>query len=279
MICRLTYDMLIDISCPKTPPATARTRAEILEHAARLFRLRGYAGTNIDDIMLAAGLTRGAFYAHFKSKDDLFAEVIRAGHGLLGRLRGASDGRRVLEGLSRQGRSRRQRAGLHPGRPGRRRRPRAPARPARLCQRPPWRDRRDGARPPRKLDADATVAAILAVGAVSLARAERRHGGSATGCCVARGGPRGLCWPEAAPASFAKAETIDGHAGKPLALVVPNALHDHAVVGPQPHQRRVLLDPADQPLGLGELVVVEATARPPSRRHRSSRRRPRGTAA
>src|SRR5260370_832727 len=35
----------------------------------------------------AAGLTRGAFYAHFTSKDDLFAEAVRAGHGLLGRLR------------------------------------------------------------------------------------------------------------------------------------------------------------------------------------------------
>src|SRR5262245_15297676 len=72
---------------PQNPSRTARTRAEILDHAARLFRLRGHAGTNIDDIMLAAGLTRGAFYAHFTSKDDLFAEAVRAGHGLLPRLR------------------------------------------------------------------------------------------------------------------------------------------------------------------------------------------------
>ena len=62
---------------PQNPARKARTRAEILDHAARLFRLRGYAGTNIDDIMLAAGLTRGAFYAHFTSKDDLFAETVR----------------------------------------------------------------------------------------------------------------------------------------------------------------------------------------------------------
>jgi AcrR family transcriptional regulator len=72
---------------PPSPGHTARVRAEILQHAARLFRLRGCAGTNIDDIMLAAGLTRGAFYAHFKSKDDLFAEVVGAGHGLLARMR------------------------------------------------------------------------------------------------------------------------------------------------------------------------------------------------
>src|ERR1700716_3068826 len=72
---------------PQNPARKARTRAEILDHAARLFRLRGHAGTNIDDIMLAAGLTRGAFYAHFTSKDDLFAEAVRAGHGLLSQLR------------------------------------------------------------------------------------------------------------------------------------------------------------------------------------------------
>jgi TetR/AcrR family transcriptional repressor of nem operon len=73
---------------PQNPARTARTRAEILDHAGRLFRLRGYAGTNIDDVMLAAGLTRGAFYAHFASKDELFTEAIIAGTGLRARLRG-----------------------------------------------------------------------------------------------------------------------------------------------------------------------------------------------
>ena len=75
----------------------AAIRAEIVEHAARLFRLRGHAGTNIDDIMLAAGLTRGTFYAHFTSKDDLFAEIVRMGHGLLPRLRGAEKATVVLD--------------------------------------------------------------------------------------------------------------------------------------------------------------------------------------
>jgi TetR/AcrR family transcriptional regulator, transcriptional repressor for nem operon len=72
---------------PQNPARKARTRAEILDHAGRLFRLRGHAGTNIDDIMLAAGLTRGAFYAHFTSKDDLFAEIVGSGQGLLTQLR------------------------------------------------------------------------------------------------------------------------------------------------------------------------------------------------
>jgi AcrR family transcriptional regulator len=72
---------------PPSPAHTARIRAEIFGHAGRLFRLRGYAGTTVDDVMLAAGLTRGAFYAHFKSKDDLFALVVASGQGLLWKLR------------------------------------------------------------------------------------------------------------------------------------------------------------------------------------------------
>ena len=52
---------------PPNIAQTLRVRAEIFGHAGRLFRLRGYAGTNIDDIMLAAGLTRGAFYAQIST--------------------------------------------------------------------------------------------------------------------------------------------------------------------------------------------------------------------
>ena len=52
------------------------TRAKILAAAAALFRQRGFEGVGIDDIMAAAGLTRGGFYAHFKSKADLFAKVL-----------------------------------------------------------------------------------------------------------------------------------------------------------------------------------------------------------
>jgi TetR/AcrR family transcriptional repressor of nem operon len=75
---------------PPNITQTLRIRAELFGHAGRLFRLRGYAGTNIDDIMLAAGLTRGSFYAHFKSKEDLFAQVIGSGQGLLWKLRSPS---------------------------------------------------------------------------------------------------------------------------------------------------------------------------------------------
>jgi TetR/AcrR family transcriptional repressor of nem operon len=52
------------------------TRERILESAARLFRAAGYDGASIDDIMSGAGLTRGGFYLHFESKEDLFAHYV-----------------------------------------------------------------------------------------------------------------------------------------------------------------------------------------------------------
>jgi TetR/AcrR family transcriptional repressor of nem operon len=55
---------------------TAATRARILDSAAARFRAVGYDGARIDDIMEGAGLTRGGFYAHFRSKADLFAAYV-----------------------------------------------------------------------------------------------------------------------------------------------------------------------------------------------------------
>lgn len=46
-------------------------RQRIIEVAAELFRERGFDGIGVNDLMQAAGLTRGGFYGHFESKDDL----------------------------------------------------------------------------------------------------------------------------------------------------------------------------------------------------------------
>ena len=54
----------------------AETRKRILGAAARLFRERGYEGIGVDAIMKEVGLTAGGFYAHFDSKETLFAEAI-----------------------------------------------------------------------------------------------------------------------------------------------------------------------------------------------------------
>ena len=54
----------------------AETRKRILTAAARLFRERGYDGVGVDAIMNEVGLTAGGFYAHFPSKEALFAEAV-----------------------------------------------------------------------------------------------------------------------------------------------------------------------------------------------------------
>ena len=55
---------------------TAEKHERILKEAARLFRERGFSGVGVAEIMKAAGLTHGAFYAHFPSKDALAAEAV-----------------------------------------------------------------------------------------------------------------------------------------------------------------------------------------------------------
>lgn len=61
------------------PEHKRRTRQKIIRKAARLFKRKGYAGVGIDTIMDAAGLTRGGFYGYFRSKGDLFAQVLAGG--------------------------------------------------------------------------------------------------------------------------------------------------------------------------------------------------------
>ncbi|WP_076862641.1 TetR/AcrR family transcriptional regulator [Bradyrhizobium mercantei] len=55
---------------------TAKKHERILKEAARLFRERGFDGAGVAEIMEAAGLTHGAFYAHFTSKDALQTEAV-----------------------------------------------------------------------------------------------------------------------------------------------------------------------------------------------------------
>lgn len=53
------------------PESKARTRQRLIDEADRLFRERGYAATSIEQIAAAAGVTKGAVYGHFASKEDL----------------------------------------------------------------------------------------------------------------------------------------------------------------------------------------------------------------
>lgn len=56
------------------------TRQHILMSAHRLFAARGFGGVSIDDIMKDYSLTRGGFYAHFKSKSELYREAVGVTH-------------------------------------------------------------------------------------------------------------------------------------------------------------------------------------------------------
>jgi TetR/AcrR family transcriptional regulator, transcriptional repressor for nem operon len=58
---------------------TAETRRRIVEIASESFRTQGIEATGVAGIMAAAGLTHGAFYRHFESKDELVAEAVAMG--------------------------------------------------------------------------------------------------------------------------------------------------------------------------------------------------------
>jgi AcrR family transcriptional regulator len=52
-----------------------RTRASLVDAASTLFATHGYDGTAVDTIVQAAGVSKGAFYHHFDSKDELLDAV------------------------------------------------------------------------------------------------------------------------------------------------------------------------------------------------------------
>lgn len=63
-----------------------RTREKLLATAESLVLERGFAATSLDDILSATGLTKGAFFHHFKGKTDLaeaLAERYRKNHAKL----------------------------------------------------------------------------------------------------------------------------------------------------------------------------------------------------
>jgi TetR/AcrR family transcriptional repressor of nem operon len=54
----------------------AENRQALIQAASRLFREKGIDGVGVAEISKAAGLTHGALYAHFSSKDELAAEAL-----------------------------------------------------------------------------------------------------------------------------------------------------------------------------------------------------------
>jgi AcrR family transcriptional regulator len=52
-----------------------QTRQNIIEKSLRLFCVKGYYNTSINDILKATGLTKGGLYGHFPSKEDIWYAV------------------------------------------------------------------------------------------------------------------------------------------------------------------------------------------------------------
>jgi TetR/AcrR family transcriptional repressor of nem operon len=95
----------------RTPGASsASTRERLLRAAADVFGARGYDGTRVSDIALAAELSNGALYAYFGSKAELLVGALRAhGRRLLSDLVAAEPDRSITDLLLVTGRRLRRR--------------------------------------------------------------------------------------------------------------------------------------------------------------------------
>jgi TetR/AcrR family transcriptional regulator, transcriptional repressor for nem operon len=81
----------------------AKTRARIVSSARALFNRHGFEQVTIDQLMAHAGLTRGGFYHHFASKEELYGEAVASVAGCspfsreVARRRSTPDGREADE--------------------------------------------------------------------------------------------------------------------------------------------------------------------------------------
>jgi len=60
-----------------------KIRKEILEVAVTIFAEKGYEATSVDEIVEKAGIAKGTFYYYFRTKEELFHEIIDEGVGTL----------------------------------------------------------------------------------------------------------------------------------------------------------------------------------------------------
>ena len=66
-----------ELIVPLTAELPSNTKTNLLEAALAVVRAKGYSATTVDDICQAAGVSKGAFFHHFKSKEELAIEAVR----------------------------------------------------------------------------------------------------------------------------------------------------------------------------------------------------------
>jgi TetR/AcrR family transcriptional regulator, transcriptional repressor for nem operon len=81
--------------------ATSDARARLLDAALHVIRAQGYSATTVDDICRAAGFTKGAFFHHFKSKEDLAVAAAKHFSEMAERLFGTAPYRELDDPLER----------------------------------------------------------------------------------------------------------------------------------------------------------------------------------
>lgn len=57
-------------------PAAQKTRAKIVEKAENMLRFKGYEGTSLNDLVASAGVSKGAFFHYYASKQAISQDVI-----------------------------------------------------------------------------------------------------------------------------------------------------------------------------------------------------------
>jgi TetR/AcrR family transcriptional repressor of nem operon len=89
----------MEVSGKMRDPAkdTAAKHERIVKEASRLFRERGFESVTVGEVMKAAGLTHGAFYAHFGSKQELQTAAVAYGQEV-------STDRSKIHGATKRGR-------------------------------------------------------------------------------------------------------------------------------------------------------------------------------
>lgn len=77
------------------------SKTKLLEAAMRVIREKGYQATRVEDICEAAGLTKGSFFHHFKSKEELVLAAIEHWNAVTGAVFASASYRALADPLDR----------------------------------------------------------------------------------------------------------------------------------------------------------------------------------